>query len=55
MITTAPILFKFGMMHLRDKRGINCDIQVSCPFPPWGLWGGAKSIKIDKFLKNLLL
>jgi hypothetical protein len=29
LITTAPILFKYGMMHLWDKGVINCEFQVS--------------------------
>jgi hypothetical protein len=37
LITTAPILFKFDMMYLRDKGGINCEFQ-SPPFGPMG-WG----------------
>jgi hypothetical protein len=50
-ITTAPILFKFDMMHLREKWDINCEFQVSCPLGPLG-W--EKSVKIDQFKKNLL-
>jgi hypothetical protein len=50
LIATTPILFKFDIMHLWDKGDINCGFQVS-----WGPWGGAKSVKIDQFLKNLLL
>jgi hypothetical protein len=37
LITTALILFKFDMMHLRDKGGINYEFQVSCPPGAFGV------------------
>jgi hypothetical protein len=43
-ITTAPFLFKLGMIHLWDKEGIDYESQV--PAPPLAC-GAGKSDRID--------
>jgi hypothetical protein len=49
LITTIPILFKFGMKHLWDKGNKNCKFQDSCS--PGALGVGQKLSKIDQFSK----
>ena len=51
LIATAPILFKFDMMHLWDKGDINCEFQVSCPLGAFG--AGQKVSKLTNFKKIL--
>ena len=51
LIATAPILFKFDMMHLWDKGDINCEFQVSCPLGAFG--AGQKASKLTNFKKIL--
>jgi TPP-dependent indolepyruvate ferredoxin oxidoreductase alpha subunit len=47
LIATAPILFKFDMMHYWDKGDINCEFQVSCP--PGAFGAGQKVSKLTNF------
>ena len=51
LIATAPILFKFYMMHFLDKGDINCEFQVSCPLGAFG--AGQKVSKLTNFKKIL--
>jgi hypothetical protein len=47
LIATAPILFKFDMVHLWDKGDINCEFQVSCP--PRDFGAGQKVSQLTNF------
>ena len=50
LITSSPILFKFGMKHLWDKGHINCKFQISCP--PGALGRGKNCPKVTNFQKS---
>jgi hypothetical protein len=50
LITTAPTIFKLGMMHFWGKGDIHCEFHNTFP---WGLWEEAKSGgKNDQFKKK---